>query len=321
MTDRTSTTAERVTSSPARIRADGRRRRLTHTQRDRLSGYVFIAPQYIGFLIFLGAPVALVFWYSLFDWNILSGTAPFVGLGNYEEMVQDPQFHTVLRNTLLFSAGLVPFNMILALVLAVLLNQRLAGTTVFRTLFFAPVVTTLVAWAIVWQFLLQDDGGINLALQAIGIDGPNWLRESAWAMPAVITVQVIKNVGLNMVLFLAALQSVPAEIQEAARVDGARPFRTFRSITLPMIAPTALLVSIITVIGSFQVFATIVVLTAGGPGNATNVLVYYIYQQAFQRYLAGYASAGAVVLFLIVMILTLIQWKLRKRWVFHEQAD
>lgn len=293
--------------------------KLNHWQRDKLSGYAFIAPQYLGFIAFLGIPVLLVFWYSLFDWHILRGTAPFVGLENYQRMIEDPLFATVLQNTLLFTVGLVPLNLALALTLALILNQRLMGKTLFRTLFFAPVVVSLVAWAIVWQFLLQDDGGINLALQSIGFDGPNWLRDSAWALPAVIVVQVVKNVGLNMVLFLAALQGVPSEIQEASRIDGAGAFRTFRSVTLPMIAPTFLLVSIITVIGSFQVFATIVVLTSGGPGNATNVLVYYIYQQAFQRYDAGYASAGAVILFVIVMVLTLIQWQLRKRWDFHEQ--
>ena len=292
---------------------------LTYTQRERLSGYLFIAPQVLGFAAMLGVPVLMVFWYSLFDWHILRGTAPFVGLANYERMFTEPLFATVLQNTLTFTAGLVPLNLALALTLAVLLNQKLPGTTVFRTLFFAPVVVSLVAWAIVWQFLLQADGGINLALQSIGIDGPNWLRESRWAMPSVITVQLVKNVGLNMVLFLAALQSVPTDILEAARVDGAGPFKSFRRVTLPLIAPTVMLVSIITVIGSFQVFATITVLTAGGPGNATNVLVFYIYQQAFQRFTAGYAAAGAVILFGIVMLLTVIQWQLRKRWVFHEQ--
>jgi multiple sugar transport system permease protein len=214
---------------------------------------------------------------------------------------------------------LVPFNLVLALTLAVLVNQRLPGTAWFRTLFFAPVVVSLVAWAIVWRFLLQVDGGINASLAVVGIDGPNWLRSSTWAMPAVVVVQVFKNVGLNMILFLAALQGVPREIQEAARVDGAGPLSSFRRITLPMISPMILLVSIITVIGSFQVFATIVVLTGGGPGNSTNVLVYYIYQQAFRRYEAGYASAGAMLLFGIVMALTVLQWQLRKRWVFHEQ--
>lgn len=288
-------------------------------RRDRLSGYAFVAPQFLGFLAFLGIPIGLVAWYSLFDWHILRGTSPFVGLGNYERMLEDPLVWQVLQNTFVFSLGLVPLNLTIALTLAVLVDQKLPGTTVFRTLFFAPVVVSLVAWAVVWQFLLQVDGGINASLQALGIDGPNWLRSTTWAMPAVVVVQVFKNVGLNMILFLAALQGVPNEIEEAARVDGAGPFAVFRRITLPMISPMILLVSIITVIGSFQVFATIVVLTGGGPSNSTNVLVYYIYQQTFQRYEAGYASAGAVLLFAIVMALTVLQWQLRKRWVFHEQ--
>jgi len=291
----------------------------TYWRRDRLSGYAFVAPQFIGFLIFLGIPIALVAWYSLFDWHILRGTSPFVGLGNYERMLEDPLVWQVLRNTFGFSLGLVPFNLTLALTLAVVVDQKLPGTALFRTLFFAPVVVSLVAWAVVWQFLLQVDGGINASLQTVGVDGPNWLRSTTWAMPSVVVVQVFKNVGLNMILFLAALQGVPNEIKEAARVDGAGPFAVFRRITLPMISPMILLVSIITVIGSFQVFATIVVLTGGGPGNSTNVLVYYIYQQTFQRYEAGYASAAAVLLFAIVMVLTVVQWQLRKRWVFHEQ--
>ena len=295
------------------------RRRNDYWLKDRLSGYVFVAPQLLGFLIFLGIPIILVFWYSLFDWNILRGTSPFVGVDNYVRMAQDPLVWQVLRNTFAFSVGLVPFNLALALLLAVLVDQQLPGTTVFRTLFFAPVVVSLVAWAVVWQFLLQADGGINSFLALMGFDGPNWLRSTTWAMPALVVVQVFKNVGLNMILFLAALQGVPSEIQEAARVDGAGPFQIFRRITLPMIAPMVMLVSIITVIGSFQVFATIAVLTGGGPGNSTNVLVYYVYQQAFRRFEAGYASAGAVLLFVIVMALTVIQWKMRKRWVFHEQ--
>jgi multiple sugar transport system permease protein len=316
-TDTTGVTPTGTSPAPAAPSPPGR---AGYWRRDRLSGYAFVAPQVIGFVIFLGIPVVLVLWYSLFDWNILRGTAPFVGFENYERMAEDPLVWQVLRNTMVFSLLLVPFNLVLAMVLAVLVDQRLPGTTLFRTLFFAPVVVSLVAWAIVWQFLLQADGGINASLAAMGIDGPNWLRSTTWALPAVVVVQVFKNVGLNMILFLAALQGVPGEVQEAARVDGAGPLQIFRRITLPMIAPTVMLVSIITVIGSFQVFATIAVLTGGGPANSTNVLVYYVYQQAFRRYEAGYASAGAVVLFVIVMILTVLQWQARKRWVFHEQA-
>ncbi len=234
-------------------------------------------------------------------------------------MLADPGLRDSLLASLWFSVGLVVLNISLALVLAVLLNQRLPGTTTFRTFFFfSPVVVSLVAWTIVWSFLLQADGGINGFLSLLGVDGPNWLRGETTAMLSVIVVQVFKNVGLNMILFLAALQGVPEEIQEAARIDGAGAWRRFRSITLPLISPTVLLVSILTIVGSLEVFAQIAVLTGGGPGNSTTVLVYYLYQQAFRFNDFGYASAISVLLFVIVLVLTLVQWQTRKRWVFHE---
>jgi multiple sugar transport system permease protein len=200
----------------------------------------------------------------------------------------------------------------------VLLNQKLKGIVVFRTLFFSPVVVSLVAWTIVWGFLLQNNGGINGFLQMFGIEGPNWLRTPSTAMISVVVVQVFKNVGLNMILFLAALQGVPKELYEAARVDGAPPFKQFRRITLPMISPTILLTSIITIVGSLQVFAQIAVLTQGGPGLSTTVLVYYLYQQAFQFHFFGYGSTLSILLFVIVAVLTFAQWQLRKRIVFYE---
>jgi multiple sugar transport system permease protein len=218
----------------------------------------------------------------------------------------------------LFCVGLVVLNLSLALLLAVLLNQRLRGTTVFRTIFFSPVVVSLVAWTIAWNLMLQDNGSINSILQAAGIDGPNWLRGENSAMVSVIIVQVIKNVGLNMVLFLAALQGVPRSLLEAAELDGAGPWRRFRAIILPMISPTTLLTAIITVSGALHVFAQIQILTLGGPADATNVLVYYFYQQAFGNHDFGYGAVLAVVLFLIIVLLTTLQWRMRKRWVFYE---
>jgi len=209
-------------------------------------------------------------------------------------------------------------NLSLALLLAVLLNQRLRGTIAFRTIFFSPVVVSLVAWTIVWGFLLQDNGGVNGLLRVVGADGPNWLRGETTAMISVIVVQVVKNVGLNMVLFLAALQGVPGDLYEAATIDGARRWRQFRSITVPLISPTILLTSIITVVGSLQVFAQIAVLTQGGPGTSTTVLVYYLYQQAFQFHHFGYGATLSVLLFVIVLSLTVVQWQMRKKWVFHE---
>ena len=290
----------------------------TARQRDHLAGYLFIAPQLIGSALFVFVPLGLVVWYSLHEWNVLAGTFEYVGGDNYQTLVDDPKLPSVLAATGLFSVGLVALNLSLALALAVLLNQRLRGTTVFRTLFFSPVVVSLVAWTIVWGFLLQDNGGINGLLDGVGIDGPNWLRGDGTAMASVVVVQVVKNVGLNMVLFLAALQGVPADLFEAARLDGAGRWTQFRRITVPMISPTILLTSIITVVGSLQDFTQIAVLTQGGPGTSTTVLVYYLYQQAFGFHHFGYGSALSVLLFAIVGILTVVQWQLRKKWVFHE---
>ncbi|WP_460708154.1 carbohydrate ABC transporter permease [Myceligenerans halotolerans] len=287
-------------------------------RRDWAVGYAMVAPVVLGALAFVVVPLGMVVWYSLHEWNVLAGTFTFAGTANYERLVADPGLADSLLASLWFSIGLVVLNITLALLLAVLLDQKLPGTTTFRTFFFSPVVVSLVAWTIVWSFLLQADGGINGFLAFLGLEGPNWLRHETTAMISVIVVQVFKNVGLNMILFLAALQGVPAELQEAARLDGAGAWRRFRSITLPMISPTILLVSIITIVGSLEVFAQIDVLTGGGPGNSTTVLVYYLYQQAFRFNEFGYASAIAVLLFVIVLVLTLVQWQSRKRWVFHE---
>ncbi|MFK3985117.1 carbohydrate ABC transporter permease [Micromonospora sp. NPDC050397] len=291
----------------------------TSRRRDQLAGLLFVTPQLVGSVLFVLLPLGLVVWYSLHEWNVLADTFDFVGTENYRKLADDPNLPSVLRATAIFSVGLVVLNLGLALLLAVLLNQKLRGTVVFRTLFFSPVVVSLVAWTIVWGFLLQDNGGVNGVAGAVGVDGPNWLRGEWTALLSVIVVQVVKNVGLNMVLFLAALQGVPAELYEAARVEGASRWTQFRRITVPLISPTILLTSIITVAGALQVFAQIAVLTQGGPGTSTTVLVYYLYQQAFQFHQFGYGSTLSVLLFLIVLALTVVQWRMRRRWVFHEQ--
>ncbi|KKB80329.1 sugar ABC transporter permease [Devosia soli] len=290
----------------------------TIARKDAAAGFLFIAPQTLGIITFVLVPLGLVFYYSMHEWNVLASTFTFVGDANYQMLLRDPNLPPVLLASAIFSAGLVVLNLSLALLLAVLLDQKLKGIVVFRTLFFSPVVVSLVAWTIVWSFLLQANGGINGILAVFGIEGPNWLRTPTTAMISVVVVQVFKNVGLNMILFLAALQGVPKELYEAARVDGASPFKQFRRITLPMISPTILLTSIITIVGSLQVFAQIAILTKGGPGVSTTVLVYYLYQQAFQFNFFGYGSTLSILLFLIVAVLTFIQWQMRKRIVFYE---
>ena len=177
----------------------------------------------------------------------------------------------------------------------------------------------VVAWTLVWGFLLQDNGGINGLLSVFGVDGPNWLQHGPTAMASVIFAQVVRSVGVNVVLFLAALQGVPGELYEAARIDGANNRQIFFRVTLPMISPTLLLTGIITIVGALQAFAQIAVLTQGGPGVSTTVLVYYVFQQAFEFNNIGYGSTLALMLLSLVLVLTVLQWQLRRKWVFYEE--
>ena len=316
MTTAATTSPDRATARSGGTRAA--RPWFTFARRDALTGYLFVAPQVLGIVAFVLVPLGLIVYFSLHEWNVLAGTFTFVGADNFERLFTDPKLAPVLQSTAVFSTGLVVLNISLALVLAVMLNRRSRAMVVYRTIFFSPVVVSLVAWTIVWGFLLQDNGGINALLATIGIDGPNWLREGPTAMAAVIVVQVFKNVGLNMILFLAALQGVPKEMEEAARIDGANARVLFTRITAPMISPTILLTFIITIVGSLQVFAQVAVLSQGGRGTSTTLLVYYLFQQAFLFGRFGYGSVLAIVLFLIVLVLTVVQWQLRKKWVFYE---
>jgi multiple sugar transport system permease protein len=289
-------------------------------RKETLFGYLFIMPEILGFLVLVLGPLVSVFIFSTQNRSLLTQKVEFVGFANYERLfTQDPLFWQVLGNTLVFAAGLVPLNVILALALALIVSQRLRGIVIFRTLYFAPVVTSAVAWSIVWGFLLQGERGtINQLLTLAGIQGPNWLREPEWAMFWVIFTRTLKGVGINMIIFLAAIMDLPSELYDAACVDGANGWQRLRYITLPLLAPTTLLVTLLVMIGSLKVFDTIFLLTAGGPANATLVLVNYIYKVGFQFFESGYASALSVILFLITLILTLLQWGLRRRFIYNE---
>ena len=288
---------------------------LTLQRRDAIEGWLFVSPTLLGFLIFFLGPLIAIFIYAMSDWNFLSGEATFVGLTNFENaLLENPDFWHVLRNSAVFALGLVPLNVALALFLAMALSRPFRGVIVFRTIFFAPVITSAIAWAIVWKFMLQGEGGpINQMLAMIGITGPNWLREPNWAMAAVIVTRVIKMVGLNMILYIAALQAIPRDYDEAAGLEGATRWQIFRLITWPLLGPTTLVIVLLTTIGSFKVFDHIYQMTGGGPENGTLVLAFYIYQQGFQFFDIGYASALAIIMFVIVTILTLIQVSLRRK--------
>ncbi len=281
----------------------------TLRRREGFEGWLFVTPIFSGFLIFFLGPLIAVFYYSLTEWNLLSQQSVFVGLRNYNDALQfNPDFWLVLKNSFFFAAGLVPMNIGLALILALALSRPFRGAVFFRTVYFAPVVTSGVAWAIVWKFLLQDESGaVNQALAVVGIDGPNWLREPDWAMVSVIVNRVLKMVGLNMILYIAALQSIPTHYVEAARLEGASRWQIFHMVIWPILTPVTLMITIVTMIGSFKVFDHIFLMTNGGPENGTLVLAFYIYQQGFEFFQIGYASALAVIMFVVILALTILR--------------
>lgn len=296
-----------------------KKRKKAFLKSESLYGYLFISPMVIGFALVMLFPLVYSIYMSLTDWQLL-GDPNFIGTANYERLINDPEFLDVLKNTLIFTFGLVPINIILALLLAMLLQKNLPGVGIFRTAIFIPVITSIVVWSIIWKYMFgTDEGFINQMLNLIGIKGPAWLYTPNLSMGAVIFVSAIKNVGLNMMLFLSALLQVDKNLYEASYLDGASKWQRFWHITVPMITPTVFLTLILTIIGSMKVFGQIYVMTNGGPANSTKVLVYYIWENAFKLFDFGYASACALVLFVVILLFTIIQWVARKRWVFHEQ--
>jgi multiple sugar transport system permease protein len=294
----------------------GRSTWLTIRHREALTGIVFVAPQLLGFLAFVGGPLIAILFFSFFDWNILFGTLEYIGLANYEQILNSREVANVARTTIIFGLGFVPVTVALGLLLALAVSASSRISILFRSAYFLPVVISLAAWTVVWRLMLQSDGPINGILQAFfGIDGPSWLRNPTLALWSAIVVQILKSAGYAMILFLAALQTVPVELREAARVDGATERQAFRSIVWPLIAPFTFMVTILLTIGSFKTFALIHLLTNGGPGQATTVMSFYVYEQGLQLFQMGYASAVAVVLFGAVMALTIGQFVLRRRWV------
>ena len=286
---------------------------------DSVWGYAFIMPMLIGFLIITVLPVIMTFVYSMTDKNMMSRTTNFIAMDNFVKLFSDKTFRSTMWQTLEFTVLLIPSNMILTLGLASLLKDKFKGCGFFRTAVFTPVVTSVVVWGVLWKYIFQTDNGlINSVLKMMGITGPQWLMNLKMAIPISVFVTLVKGLGMNMVIFIGAMLDVPEDYYEAAELDGANKFQQFFKITLPNIAPSIFLVLILTTIGSLKVFGQVKALTNGGPGTSSYVMVFYIYQMAFQSYKFGYASAASVILFLIIVALTILQWKMRKRWVFYE---
>ncbi|MEK3722714.1 carbohydrate ABC transporter permease [Paenibacillus sp. FSL H8-0034] len=290
---------------------------LSRNTKDHLWAYLFITPQLLGLLLFAIGPVLFAFAISFMKWDITS-TPVWVGLRNYEKQLSDPLFWKILSNTLLFSALYIPATLVLALILALMLNQNIKGRMVFRAAYFVPVITSSIAVALVWTWLYNPDfGPINIALQSMGLPAPGWLSSLTWAMPSIVIMTVWQSVGYNMVLFLAGLQGVPRHLYEAAKIDGAGAWQQFLKITLPMISPTTFFVLTMLLIHALQVFNEPYMMTKGGPADATNVIVLHIYNTAFQFYKMGEASAISFVLFFIIFVITLFQFKFSK-WVNYD---
>ena len=282
------------------------------------AAWLFLAPSLVLFLAFTVVPVISAFIISFTEWNLFNAVN-FVGFGNYVGLLHDEIFLKVLGNTGYFVLVSVPIQIAIALLCALALNRGVRGQTFFRVVYFLPVVTSTVAAALVWSWLFNSNFGlINAGLSLVGVtDLPKCMGSTKWAMPAVIIVSIWQNLGYAMVLFLAGLQNIHQEVRDAAELDGATGWDRFWTITLPLLSPTMFFVLIISIIGSFQVFELVFVMTKAGPANATNTLVYYIYQNGFQFYQMGYASAAAMILFLIVLVFTLAQYRLQDRWVHY----
>ncbi len=285
--------------------------------RDAFWAYLFIAPQIVGLLVFILLPVLGSLFLSFSTWDL--GEDPsWDGLGNYSTLIHDPLFWKVLKNTVYFTVGSISLSIVLALLVASGLNARIRFVTVYRAVYFLPSVTSTVAIALVWAWIYNPDFGIlNLSLSWIGIQGPGWTASIDWAMPSVIIVAVWGSLGYNAVIFLAGLKGVPKELLEAATVDGANRWQRYRDVTLPLLTPTIFFVLVVSIIGSFQVFNIVYLLTDGGPADATNVLVTHMFDVGFRYFHLGEAAAIAWVLFIVVVVLTAIQFRF-SRWVHYE---
>lgn len=284
------------------------------------AAWVFIAPALLVIGVFFFLPVLAALGMSLTDFDIYAladlDNLRFVGAGNYLRLLETPLFWKALGNTLFFVAAGVPLSIAVSLGTALLLHSTLARlAAVFRTALFAPVVTTLVAVAVIWRYLLHTRYGLlNYVLGLVGIQPVDWLGDPDWAMPAIILFAIWKSFGYNMVIFLAGLQNIPEDLYEAARIDGATRAQQFRYVTMPALAPTLLLVSVLTMAGYFQLFAEPYVMTQGGPVQSTTSVLYFMYEEGFKWWNLGSASAVAFVLFVLMFAVTALQLYLARRW-------
>jgi multiple sugar transport system permease protein len=289
-------------------------------RRESKSFYLMILPWVIGFLLFTLGPMLFSFYMSFNEWP-LREPPEWIGLGNFIYFFEDPVWGQALEVTVKYVLGSVPLGLVAAFLLAILLNQDIPGMPTFRTIFYLPKLVPATANSIIWLFVLNPQiGVINVLLRYVGIEGPAWLGSSKWALPGLI-IMSLWGIGGTMVVFLAGLQGIPDYLYEAAKVDGAGTLRQFVHITIPMMTPVIFFNLIMALIGSFQVFTQAYIMTQGGPARATYFYVYYLYRNSFDYYRMGYGCAMAWFLFVVILLLTLINFWFSKKWVFYEGGE
>lgn len=297
-----------------------RGRHLSQRKVEALLGLLFVSPYIVHFVVLQAGTILYSAFLSLFDSDMLTHMT-FIGLDNYHYLFTvEPLFVQALKVTVIYTFISVPVATVLSMMIAVLLNQNLKFQGIFRTLYYLPAVVSGVAVALVWIWVLHPDFGLSATIfEAFGMKSPRWFWSEQWALPGLMLV-ALWGTGTNMLLYLAGLQSVPSQLMEAARMDGAGPVRVFFNITIPMLTPTIFFNVILNIIGSFQVFVPAYVITQGGPNNATLTMVLLIYRKAFQNFHFGYASSIAWVLFLIILFFSLLVFRSSDRWVYYESG-
>lgn len=293
---------------------------MSSSRREAITFYLCISPWLIGFVAFVLGPMLASFYFSLTNWTLLSPPV-WAGLDNYARMATDPLVLQSLKITGLFTLAYVPLDLMGGLALALLMNQKVRGISIFRTVYYLPSVISGVAYVVLWMWIFHPSAGlVNTLLAYVGIPGPRWLASPDWALPAIV-IMSLWGLGRSMVIYLAGLQGVPAHLYEAAALDGANTWQQFWAITLPLLTPTIFFNLVLSIIGTAQTFTQAFVATNGGPLNATLFYVLYLYRQAFQMFRMGYASALAWALFVIVMVLTLLVVRSGRSWVYYEMSD
>lgn len=307
-------TAQSVGGGQVTTTRSPRRRKLPRW----LIGYIFISPWLLAFVAFEAYPILSGFYHSFTDWTATGRAERFVGLDNYvEAFTRDPLFWKAVSNTIYFIGVSVPLGIITAFALAMMLNSKISGTTLYRTIYYLPSVVPAVAAVIVWIFIFETRRGIlNFGLELIGLPAIRWLSDPSWAMPALI-IMSLWSIGASMIIFLAGLQGIPQELYEAAEVDGSGGWHSLWRITVPLMTPTIFFNLVMSLVAAFQAFNNAFIMTNGGPNNATLLYMLHLYNNAFRYFRMGYASALAVVLFIIVFGLTLFVYRSSRRWVYY----